>query len=265
MSIGIHVSRSVYPELHRNIEWAAQRYRCRAVQIFLYGPHNGTRTHYDAEALRGLGMHIYVHSAYVTPWGSPGLTRLQLSECDRIGAAALVLHLPKRPPNEIAAYVASLSSTARTPVALEMRAMHPGPESYESPEKINALAAALQTAGVAPSRAMICLDTAHIYACGARIRTSGEVRAYIGGLSPLAVGYMRLLHLNGNQYCDRVADKHAPPHGQSDCIWRNVPWRESGCREFAHWYLGRGCDIILEQAMGDDETLAIQQKIIQGV
>lgn len=260
MSIGVHVSRSVLPELHENIAWAMEKYGAKAFQIFTHGPYSLEETKLNVSKLRELtrgGVRLYVHSTYVVPWGKIGPIKMQLKVCDYIGASALIVHLPKLDPTSIANFIATINRAGyKTPIGLEMRAVKPDATSYESPTKLIALVNEIKKLHILPSRVFLCIDTAHIYAGGAQIRTSEEAKKYINELKTIE-HYVGLLHLNGNQYDvkERSGDKHCTPLDIMDKIWGGLTYKESGCKVFVDWFLERNQDIILEQDMTSKATL----------
>ena len=233
-------------------------------QIFTHGPRN---TH----AIIGHGkfaalkeyideskLHLYVHSTYVTnPWTRGARqqfiwnhTKDQLETAAAIGARGLVVHLPLATPETIVAgllpHMPEIIRCAPTRFILEMKAVKSNlTKSYETWEKIHRLIELLRANGITSDNVQICIDTAHIYAGKAAIRTAEEARAWLADVDP---SWIALIHLNGNEYDaqKRAGDKHAVPHSGDDKIWSGVEWEDSGCRVFVEWCQQHRVDFVLE-------------------
>ena len=255
MSIGIHVGRVIYPEIDKNILWAVQTFpKLECVQIFTNNPKTGQLLDMDTKAVQATGIRIYIHSSYVCTLLNK-MPVWQLSVADKLGAAGVVFHLPAESADVIAMRVDLLH--AKTKILLEMRAMRPGPYSFETPDKIIGLATALAQRSIKPERCGIVIDTAHIFAGGTPIRTASEASAFLAALDPIK-DYIALLHLNGNQETG-FRDRHCAPLDVVDKIWGGIEWQESGCRVFCEYFLSHKKDIIMEQAMQDKQTFKIIQ------
>lgn len=232
-----------------------------AIQIFTHGPRTMVRGVMDYAAVRGAakGIRLYVHSSYPTnPWNGKRAvinhTLDQFRSSLELGARGVVLHIPKMGPDEVAAGVEGLVGELRRAglmegqrVILEMKAVRRHEtKSYESPEKIDRLVEALVARGLGSGCVGICIDTAHIYAGGANIRTYEAGVRYLGALRHK--GWVCLLHLNGNEYDaeKRAGDKHAIPLDGEDRVWRGVGYEGSGCRAFVEFARGHSIDYILE-------------------
>lgn len=255
MSVGFHAGAPVV----ENMLKAMEERKMHTFQFFTHGPKSLTQNKYDAEAIAKIvksGVRVYVHSAYVTSWQKEGTVFMQLEACDEIGAAGLVLHIPKVLPDAAAEMVRKMLGRYKTPLLLEMRAMRPSADSYESPEKIIALIRALEKLGIKNTQARICIDTAHIYAGRMEIKTQAEATKYLDALKDVW-GWIGLLHLNGNEVnCyTKAADKHCAPVGKTDYVWDGVEYEDSGCRVFVERFVSSGIDIILEQPIDSAESL----------
>ena len=261
--IGIHVGRVLFPELEKNIAWTKTHYPgIGCIQIFTNNPRTGELLEMDVKRVQAENIRIYIHSSYVcTLWNK--LPAWQLHVADQLGAAGVVFHLPAEPVDVIAARVDLLH--AKTRILLEMRAMKPGPYSFETAGKICALAEALAARKISPARCGICIDTAHIFAGGTPIRTAAEAGAFLHALDECK-DYIALLHLNGNQY-DKNRDKHCAPGDKLDKIWGPDSKSDEsdskisgspeilGYQTFVDYFLKQKKDIIMEQAMQDPSTL----------
>lgn len=269
MSTGYHVGRTAKSPLHLSIVNGMKDIPgMRCAQIFTHGPRDSKLTKFNETELLKLtkqGVHVWVHSTYVTSWKPDKWWHIyeQLDTCDHIGASGLILHIPKEMPSKIAASVRALRDKGyKTPLILEMRALKPDVDTYETPTKLIALVDALKEQKLRPEDTGICIDTAHIYAGRAEIKTREDAEKYLQSLDSVA-DYIQLLHLNGNQYDAklRAGDKHTSPHGPLDKLWGDLDpdkgWKSYGCRVFAKWFLDHKRDVILEQPIGDKKSQKI--------
>ena len=124
-TIGHHVHKAGHPDLAS--AWAASSrlatdcgFEPQAMQLFVMGPMNSTETLKPADIAwlqqlkqqrQGAGPRIYVHGTYLDAicgakahYAVKLITR-ELEICDQIGAVGLVIHLPKKPPKEVAAAI----------------------------------------------------------------------------------------------------------------------------------------------------------------
>ena len=102
-------------------------------------------------------------------------------------------------------------------------------------------------AEIDPARVGLCIDTAHVYIAGAKIKTRIEASRY---LKKIPIGWIRLFHLNGNMYefGVRFGDKHAIPFAEDDQIWgqKNMTYDDSGCKEFIEYAKSFNTPVIFE-------------------
>ena len=205
---------------------------------------------------------LYVHSTYLTnPWGDVKKNRSLAHTIDQfriardIGARGVVLHIPKIDAKDVVAGMRSLVNALlinnielndNFRIILEMKAVKShNTKSYESPDKINNLIDELKEAKLTTAEIGICIDTAHIYAGKAKIKTYHDTKKYIKKLNN---DWIYLLHLNGNEYDSkkRAGDKHAIPLSKEDKIWGNSTYKNSGCRAFLEYAQKLDIDVILE-------------------
>jgi endonuclease IV len=257
--MGIHAAKN--GNMTKSIkELADKKYFC-AVQIFTHGPRNQRRSKMDYKSVKEAAgsMNIYVHSSYPTnPWN--GKMEIMVHTLDQfrasreLGSKGVVLHIPKITAEDTAATVKTLvklltehSLMDGHKIILEMKAVKQHDTlSYESPEKINRLIERLKMLDVSSDNVCICIDTAHIYAGKAQIKTYAEAKLYLDALQyPEWIG---LIHLNGNVYdsTKRSGDKHAIPLDHEDKIWKDIEYKHSGCKTFIEWATSKNIDCILE-------------------
>jgi endonuclease IV len=278
---------------HANIaveHYMSQMPRMGAWQIFSHGPHSRKVVNQDdPNALYKLAKKIplFVHSTYRTSPKGNGTTAMehiveQIFMARAYGAQGVILHIPKDSISEIIRMTTAMVNAIKDDeyfstiiaknkgkinktngiipiiprIIWEAKALKKSPESFETPEKWNTFATALKENDLNPDIIGLNIDTAHIYASGAKITTAEEAEAWLSGLSPLTMKYMKsgVLHLNGNHYHQDVkaGDKHMVPGSNEtpdldDKIWKNEPdITKSGCSEFIKWARHFGIPIILE-------------------
>jgi endonuclease IV len=258
LKYGIHVLKK--KNMAASIKDAIDQLKITSVQIFTHGPRNRKESKLDYGAIREVtqNLNLYIHSSYPTnPWNNkPDIfkhTIDQFKASKELNAKGVVLHIPKIYPDKVAnmTYLLfqeceRLNLLKSQKIILEMKAVKcDESKSYESPEKINRLILQLQKKGMTYDKVCICIDTAHIYAGKAKIKTYEEGKHYLNSIKfPEWIG---LIHLNGNEYDSetRAGDKHAIPFDGRDKIW-NGSYKKSGCRAFIEWCKEKKIDFILE-------------------
>lgn len=175
-------------------------------QIFIAGPRNGT-IHVNESQVTALGEYIkkekltlLIHDTYVSqPWtyGYIGATREQIRICSRIGAHGPIVHLSPETLggrgicSQINRIFHSKSSKKNSndddndidnddlvgdhaPI-FEVFARKPGPDSYDSIDKISDFCRRLRECHDTKHFGM-CIDTAHVYESGIDIYNDGVMR-----------------------------------------------------------------------------------------
>jgi endonuclease IV len=260
--VGIHACKG-----DKDITSTIKKYMKRGMsvfQIFTHGPHGRTLNKFNEKRLRRYAarVNIYSHSSYRTSFDLSKTENLehlheQMRACAAYGLKGLVVHLPKDSVVNISRELKRVDLSI-CPLFLEMKALKQCEYSFESPEKINALVEQLIRDGFTPEQTPICLDTAHINAGCTPLRTRDDAEQFLNALR--YPEWIQLLHLNGNEYdCHvRAGDKHAVPLSVRDTVWRDVEYKESGCRVFIHWFAQHGRDIIVETDEGDELNTFLQ-------
>jgi len=236
------------------------------VQVFVMGPQNShvTVTTDEAHVLRKLsdgGIHIYVHSSYITANvykpESAGYAKVicqkQHELCDTIGASGLVVHLPRDTPEVAAAgYAVAVKYKRSTPVLMEIETAKPPKYLYQTPEAIGELSLVLSKIDRDYG---VCIDTAHLWSCGESLANSEDANRWLQAYSDLHIPHT-LVHLNDSaQPFGSGIDTHAAiGYGN---IW---PDDTSGAKSVLVWALSSGIDCILER---DEEGLSHDLKLIR--
>lgn len=195
-------------------------------QVFIAGPRNGT-VHVNDRQVESLGKYIHknnltllVHDTYVSqPWtyGYVGATREQIKICSKIGAHGPIIHLSPETLsgrgicsqiNRIFHSKASKNNSDNdsreddlvgdhAPI-FEVFARKPGPDSYDSIDKISDFCRRLRECHDRKHFGL-CIDTAHIYESGIDIYRDDVMRNLLVDFSEKIVDeyeFSPYMHLN---------------------------------------------------------------------
>jgi endonuclease IV len=256
-NMGIHVAKGA--NLAKSLQSAMMRYGLASAQIFTHGPQSMSKVKYDADEVREItqrGLRLYVHSTYLTTvWRDMehdmNHTIAQFEAADDAGALGVVIHLPKMESDRIAFGVNELvrirkAKGLNAKIILEMKALTSHKtQSYETPRKIMDLVAEMTKYGISSEDVGICIDTAHIAAGKAQIRTYEMARHYLASIDRQ---WIALIHLNGNEYDGniRAGDKHCLALSEADKVWNSIDYEDSGCRAFVEYAQEFNIDFIME-------------------
>lgn len=240
-------------------------------QIFITGPKNYTtiallKTLEGRKKLkvvyRNLGIQLYIHGAYVDfPWygniKAISNIKKELKLCGQIGAKALIIHLPKAPIDNIIKYLPTLlkQKPGRVKLLLETNAVCPTEDkSYETPKKLNPLMEYIQKTILQlngknihlKNHVGICIDTAHIWACGVDISSRQKAENWIKNIKYPKL--IKLIHLNDDANKIKSGkDKHT--HLGNGQIWKSYKQNinQSGIYPFVKFAKKNKIPIILER------------------
>jgi len=254
--MGIHVAKGA--DLAKSLRFA-MGYGLASAQIFTHGPQSMSKVKYNADEVREViesGLRVYVHSTYMTTvWRDLEHDMChaiaQFEAADEIGALGVVIHLPKMESDRIAFGVSELVKVRKekglkAKIILEMKALTSHrTQSYETPRKIMDLVAEMLKYGICSDDVGICIDTAHIAAGKAQIRTHEMAQEYLASIDRQ---WIALIHLNGNEYDGniRAGDKHCLALSEADKIWNSIEYKDSGCRAFVEYAQEFNIDFIME-------------------
>lgn len=247
MKIGAHIS-------HTNAIPTLKTFGFNACQIFTISPRKLTPIKFDKKEFKLFTqrnkIQVYIHTSYmVNIWGEKPYHMhfciLQLLHQLEIGALGVVFHMPKTTPKLM---VPALRAIIRkkpklSKVILENRAVQPGPWSYETPEKLNALVKVFLSSGIAKSEIAFAIDTAHLHSCGITLRTYKDAKKWFAGLKYPEL--IKLIHLNGSMSSTYI-DRHAIAFGPDDLIWNKTSYEDSGVKFIGEFCKKNNVDIIFE-------------------
>lgn len=251
-----------------------------SVQIFVTGPKTYKET-LSAEEKQKIARYIadtstqlVIHGAYVDrPWsniaGAIHNVKQELRIGAEIGATGVIIHLSSGCVNDVN-FKAALSEIANIELPrpqilwLEINSAKPSNFTFETPEKINKLFDRIASYDIKGLTVGLCIDTAHLFACGMSLETYDVAKKWIEALPKVPI----MMHLNDSaSTLGSGIDKHASLcHGQ---IWSKyhpdtgiLPYEKSGLNYLMEWADSGSIMTILER---NDETpdrdLALISKI----
>lgn len=251
-----------------------------SVQIFVTGPKTFRETlsaDEKAKILAYVTAHdtaLVIHGAYVDrPWGSIAgaiaNVKLELQIGAEIGATGVVVHLSagcaedgefKRALTEIC----NVNLLRPQTLWLEIHSAKASNFTYETPEKLRRLFARIASYGLNARNVRIglCIDTAHLFACGMSLETYDAAKRWIEDLPP---GIPVMMHLNDSaSSLGSGIDKHEVLLEGN--IWSayhptrgHLPFENSGLNYLLEWADSNNIMTILER---DDDDLHKDLKVI---
>ena len=268
----VHSPKSGRPSITDHIRAARSaaaevNFDARAFQIFIAGPRNSLMTlrPNEAEELRsyltvgpaGSRPTVIAHGTYTDfPWtGKPSAVRsirAELDMCARAGVAGLVVHLGKSPVGSVVSHLPQLlTAQTTTRLYLETPAVKPENSYYETPEKLAILFREIRRIDPDLCKFGLCVDTAHLWACGVNLQSFEDGMAWINGLEAAAdvIPPQRLIyHLNDNQ------KKRGSGADQHSRLFQGAIWsryadrpRQSGLAAFTDYINQNNLVAILER------------------
>ncbi len=232
------------------------------LQIFVRGPTQFKDTEACARRDLLIGRHVIVHSAFVSnPWGrargSLFNIGIELRHAKYIGARGYILHLAAGMYGDSSQFeagmeqgdilrvvMAYLGKQEKVPIYFEINSCHASERSFETPDKIHALFDKLEPLAAEYGVEIgLCIDTAHLFACGISWSRYGDAREWLEALRPMRV----MFHLNdSHEPFASGRDRHAGLCKGN--IWGDYPAGESGIRAVVEYAARHSCVIILEQS-----------------
>lgn len=241
-------------------------------QLFLRGP-KGYRAAFSPEQLSAIklaaasnGAILVAHGSFVDcPWDTlqPATSNIikEMNMAAIAGVTGVVVHLGKNSVASIKHVVqtiaARITPAARANVTLwlEINACKPADWTFEKPANLHKLWENVTAANLRAGLTVgICVDTAHLHACGLSLTSAKDAAYWLSTLPPDAP---IMWHLNDNIHPNGSGeDQHALLRdGQ---IWQDykslLPVAESGFAEIIRWAVDRNQIIIFER--GAEEPIA---------
>ena len=255
--LGIHI-RSDEGGLGPSLIAATQKWTC--AQICTHGPRNTRENNFDKKLVKRAAkkMPVYSHSTFLTQLSRENWPRKhikdQLETCKMLGLKGLVIHLPRELPETIGR-IMSILNDKDMPIILEMPSGEPDDRTYETPEKLNALIAAI------PCNVNygICIDTSHVWAGGEDMKYYNDVKQWLDRI--VDKDKIVMFHLNGTTVpLGGHRDVHSVPFSQDDLIWGDVKYPNSGFRAVAEFAKKYGAVTIMEVKGNTDYPRSVFQQ-----
>ena len=248
-----------------------------AAQIFVTGPRDFHKsiTPEDATAIRRIVEDeavVVIHGAYVdNPWSlSPGAVhniKQEMIIAHEIGATGVIVHLAAGASSydslgQVLHDIATLPDAVKASATLwlEIHTAKSSPATYETVEKITRLFERIGVLGLNGLRVGLCIDTAHLFACGMALDTYDKAKNWIAGLPRVPI----MMHLNDSESSlGSGIDKHERlccgylwgEYHPDDGI---LPFATSGLAYLLEWAESNNIVTILERDYdGADEDLAL--------
>lgn len=293
MRVGFHVSkksvvggkkaRKIADAVPEDMKLVVDRGLSPIAQIFVCGPQQAVET-LSAADKKWLSEHhefpTVIHGAYIDhPWTESQKSldniALELNIAAIIGATGVVVHLGSGAHDEetfhrvVAQCIAGANNRESPILWLETQSAKATPWTYETPEKMRGLCERVASYEGAVG---ICIDTAHLFACGASL-TSRDEAATIFDVLDAFREIPVMIHLNDSASTQGSGkDRHAGLCTGN--IWRvyatgGLPIEESGLAYIVQWANrrasdGRRCDVILERDHDPSSDLDIISRLIVG-
>lgn len=180
------------------------------VQIFVHGPQSYKRIAGDYDRLaKRAGCNVVVHGSYMDhPWSAsrPAVACIvdEFKICAAMGGVGVIVHMSKALAEDPVSGAQLLNQKIQpcdATLFLEVNAAKPGPHTFDTAAKINAIAARV-AAVLTVVRVGVCIDTAHLHSLGVK-----DIVGVIRGVTVRPV----IVHLNDSAVALGAGrDVHAP-------------------------------------------------------
>lgn len=238
-------------------------------QIFVSGPQNYHETLTDAEKdaveryVRETGIALVIHGAYVdNPWnrahGAIHNIKQELRIAARLMATGVIVHLGAGAASDdaLGAVLTEISNLDvniidKVTLWLEIHTAKASAATYETPEKLKRLFDRINALNLR-LKIGLCIDTAHLFACGIALNTHAAAINWLDTLRELLPTVPLMLHLNDSaSQLGSGKDAHAAlGHGQ---LWgayhpnSHLPIEDSGLVAILGWAETNDIVTILER------------------
>lgn len=229
-------------------------------QIFVSGPQK-LKFNIDDEQIEKIksltkDIKIIAHGAYAAfPWnGKPYpaiFIKKELEICRRANISGLVIHLGKPDISTVIKTIPSLMNDIGPLIFLETPSVKPESSHYEIPKKLFILFSKIYKIDKDKSCFGLCVDTAHIWACGINITSFKDATAWLTEFEKLLLIIPPkniLFHLNDSlSFCGSGIDRHA--NIAEGTIWSGYKFRlkKSGFAAFVQFTVKYNIPSIFER------------------
>jgi endonuclease IV len=236
------------------------------LQIFVSGPRGYAHITTPAERaeIAKLGIPVVIHGNYMDrPWGGSAApvasVRAELKHAQECGATGVIVHLSSAVSDDEKLRTALHGVGAHDGVVfwLEIHTAKPSPQTYETPAKIATLFERVRRLGVNGQVYGLCIDTAHLWACGKSLATRESAAEWLREVDAACAGHPIMMHLNDSkkEFGGGVDQHDSLCQGN---IWREYhpvtgskPFADSGLMYIFEYVRERRIVTILERDMAD--------------
>ena len=279
INIGFHVNKK--SELDLDIKNYFVENKINTFQIFVSGPMNMNFNKINYDAVKKINCNLFVHSCYIDGifLSTPSLSEKfkfqinhkieEMKRVDLMDGIGLVIHYGIV-EFEIMKFTLKyfleqmIKNKIRCKLIMEMKASKPGPNTYETSEKINMLSSFLEE--IDPEqRIKICMDTSHFHATGIKFSSYNDCKNYFNSLTENSIKRIILFHLNGNRHeLGSGKDQHNKIAAPDDKIWgkykNNID--ESGIKFLVDFSVNNNIFLILERHENVEQEIKLVYSLI---
>lgn len=271
--LGIHIHKH-NASLSETLENELPKF-AKSAQLFLLNPMSGMNNTAEADIvaikkyITRTNKTIIAHGSYVDiPWssGSTEMIKQEFALCYKAGVAGLVVHLGVKTTETISEVLQSLLKMKAkyldsVVLWLEINSHKPTEGTFETPKKINKLWATIRE--VCNGTALLCglcIDTAHLWACGTSMATFNGAKKFLDDLdSDIPI----MFHLNDStEEIGTGKDIHAPVCDGK--IWRQFAKHpeKSGIAYIVEYAIRNNSVVILERHENEaDKDIKVLKKL----
>lgn len=242
------------------------------IAFFVVGPRNYIEnlTEEDKRKIPTLNLNIYVHNSYISvPWSndlrSISYIHHQLHICDKIKAKGFIIHLPNLDIDNVISILPKLyDPEIFVRIYLEIPSINPKKSIYHKTTELNKLINSIKN-NIDQNMLYfgICIDTAHLWACGVDISDYKSAELWLNELD-IDPRYI-LIHCNDSEkLLGNPPDIHSPlTQGK---IWSDYKNRltDSGLYAFIKYAYINKIPVVLERKPNKlllNDYIIIQQLI----
>ncbi len=228
MSVGVHITGDVIKAVGgKSYDGAADKlmleHSSRCGQMFIMVPQQAKWVTLDDAEIRGLrtrGFRMWAHANYQSHMcntASHGIIHMQIKRAIELDLSGLIVHLENVSIEEnIEAAVSLLAYRAGhlalsqhpAPIVFEVNSVTKSP-TFDTGAKLRAFVVGVAARGYQATDFGVCIDTAHLWVCGANIRLSSAMSAWLREFHETR--FIKLFHLNDSEReLGRGPDSHAP-------------------------------------------------------
>jgi len=272
--LGFHCHHSNPVGIRKCISWSKKSgINIECLQIFVTGAINAKTlvSLDDYEEMRKItdDMPIVIHGSYLdNTWNSSSFSEhhilRELNIANNIGAVGVIIHLARKTTDNFFDVIKKLDEQAIPSDAhliLEINSAKSSEYTFETPEKLNVLIDKINLAKPKNFKIGLCIDTAHLAACGVALKSYDEAKQWFNATHLNKLDFV-MFHIN---------DSRAPIGSGRDVhhtilkgnIWSDYEecYKYSGLHYIFIWAAKHNSMMILERHEGEvEEDFKVLQK-----